>query len=90
MHFFSKYIRNNFKSIRTNITYEFIYRAEALAQTLSATNRQSLYGSNTDLQPPTPRKHWMCSPSVDVPTEMNTSFNTLSPADYDAYPTKIR
>mgnify|MGYP000918224702 CR=1 FL=1 len=31
----------------------------------------------------TPRKQWLRSPSIDFPTEVNTSFGTMSPADND-------
>ncbi|XP_065212498.1 intermembrane lipid transfer protein Vps13D isoform X2 [Planococcus citri] len=91
---FKQYLKNLARSIgsaATEMALGLVHaRAEALAQSLSASKGHSLHGSITDLQPPTPRKHWMYSPSIDVPTELNTSYNTMSPADYDAYPTKIK
>ena len=65
-------------------------RTEALAQSLNIGHRQSVYGSNSELAPNTPRKQWMRSPSVDLPTEVNTSYNAISPADYEVNLLKIK
>lgn len=78
------------REINFNHSLNFSIRTEALAQSLNFGHRQSVYGSNLELTPTTPRKQWIRSPSVDLPTEVNTSFNAISPADYEVNLLKIK